>query len=455
MNLPNYFLADLPPEAELTPAIVREAAQTLRRNQAQYLASRSTASMIELLVHVGRQWLEPNYTFRKLALDEGPAATGFSRATLTRGMESFFRQMTHENFEALLEQDLGNTRRLEELSSNPAERGTQRASLATAPSFIVHIAPGNIPSPGLHSLTLGVLLRSAQLLKCSSLPGAALLPRLFAHSLYDADSKLGSCLEIAQWRGGRAELEQAVCAEADCVTVTGSDEALESIRKLVPSSARFVAYGQRLSFGFIAAPALTAANASNLVTAVANDVTAWNQLGCLSPHVIYAESGGQLSPERFAELLALELERREKAEPRGELPVEVAAAVASRRSLYEVRAAHSEETRLWQSEKSTAWTVVFEADPRFQISCLNRFIYVKSVADLGDALKNADNVRHKVSTVGLAAPGERAEVLAKELARWGATRVCPLGKMQEPPLAWRHDGRPALGELIRWTDYET
>ena len=38
--------------------------------------------------------------------------------------------------------------------------------------------------------------------------------------------------------------------------------------------------------------------------------------------------------------------------------------------------------------------------------------------------------------------------------RWGVARVCRLGLMQEPPLAWRHDGRPALGDLVRWTDWE-
>ena len=45
--------------------------------------------------------------------------------------------------------------------------------------------------------------------------------------------------------------------------------------------------------------------------------------------------------------------------------------------------------------------------------------------------------------------------LAVPLARWGVPRICPLGQMQRPPLAWRHDGRPPLGELIRWTDLET
>ena len=98
--------------------------------------------------------------------------------------------------------------------------------------------------------------------------------------------------------------------------------------------------------------------------------------------------------------------------------------------------------------------MVFEADPRFQFSCLNRFIYVKGVTNVPEALEGADSVRGSVSTVGLAAPEDRTRALAIALARWGVTRVCPLGQMQNPPLAWRHDGRPPLGELITWTDWE-
>ena len=39
-------------------------------------------------------------------------------------------------------------------------------------------------------------------------------------------------------------------------------------------------------------------------------------------------------------------------------------------------------------------------------------------------------------------------------AAWGVTRVCPLGQMQNPPLTWRHDGRPALGDFVTWVDWE-
>jgi len=84
----------------------------------------------------------------------------------------------------------------------------------------------------------GVLTRSAQFVKCAG--GASFLPRLFAHSLYDAEPKLGACLEIAEWPGGHLALETALFDEADCVTATGSDETLAAIRHKLPAGARFL-----------------------------------------------------------------------------------------------------------------------------------------------------------------------------------------------------------------------
>lgn len=452
MNLPNYFLADLPPEATLTATMITQACETLKRNREKFLAPRPTQSLIELLCHVAGRWLEADYPFRRYVLAQSPEATGFSAATVAAGLDNFFRQFTPENFEALLAQELGHTRRLDEMVSNAAEERQRRAASARGPELIAHVAAGNIPNPALMSLTLGLLTRSAQFLKCAT--GADFLPRMFAHSLYDADRKLGSCLEIAVWRGGHAALEGALFAGADCVTATGSDETLAKIRARLPGRTRFLGYGHRVSFAFVAGGVLGGAGTKNIAERAAADVVAWNQLGCLSPHVIYVQDNGAVSAEEFAGALAEELARREKAEPRGKIPAEMAAAIATRRAFYEVRAAHSPDTKFWRSENSTDWTVVYEADPLFQISCLHRFIYVKAAKDLATVLQNAGQMHGQVSTVGMAAPEDKAREMAGQLARWGVTRICPLGQMQNPPLTWRHDGRPALGDLVTWTDFE-
>ena len=450
MNLPDYFIADLPPEHAMTPTLVTEACQTLKRNRAQYLAARSTSSIVGVLSATAQSWLDPQSPFRRIAMERGVVETGFSGPTLARGLDAFFGQFTSENLHALIAQDLGHAERLDRFTG---DRHSQTNALARGPELLVHIAAGNIPNPTLFSIVLGFLARSAQFVKCAR--GTSLLPRLFAHSIYEVEPKLAACLEIAEWPGGTETLEAPLFAEADCVTATGSDETLATIRRRLPPRVRFLGHGHRVSFGYIAPEALARYELKNTAQKAARDVAAWNQLGCLSPHVFYVEHGGAVSPEKFAEALAEELTALEAVEPRGKISTEASAVLAAQRGIYEVRAASTEDTRLWASAGSTAWTVVYESDPRFQISCLNRFIYVKPAADLTEALRHAEAVHGHVSTVGLAATGDAAQKMALQLARWGVTRVCPLGQMQNPPLTWRHDGRPTLGDLVTWTDWES
>lgn len=452
MNLPNYFLADIAEPNALTSSIVRDACQTLKQNRERYLVARTTSSLIRIIADTAQNWLEPNDPFRKETLEHGPNAMGFSRETLTTGLDEFFKQITKENLQGLIIQEFGDLQRLDSLSANPEEQKLDRASFVRGPELIAHITGGVIPNGTLLSMIFGLLTRSAQFVKCAS--GTAFIPRLFAHSIYEAEPKLGACLEIAEWRGGSESLENALFAEADCVTATGSDETLETIQKRLPQKTRFIGYGHRVSFGYVTEQVLSGMNPQKIVTRAATDVIAWNQLGCLSPHVIYVESGGKISAETFAKMLAAELDVVEQKQPRGKLSAEESANVAYRRSFYEVRAAHSLDTKMWRSTDSTNWTVVFENDPRFQMSCLNRFIYVKAVAHLKQAIEGADSVRGKISTVGVAATEDRAKEIAEELARWGVTRICPLGQMQNPSLLWRHDGRPSLGDLVTWTDWE-
>ncbi len=453
MKLPERFLADLPPEATLSVDMIAGACQALRRNQARALGRLTTEQAAALVAETARHWRRDDYPFRQIALAHGPEATGFSAETLRHGLDGFFGEWTMENIHALLVQDFGSAHRLDQFQSSDAEQRVRQSGVVTPPEFLVHVAAGNLPVPAMTSLLLGVLLRSAQFMKCAT--GAGFFPRLLAHSLVDIEPAVGGALELAEWPGGSTALEDILFQEADAITATGSDETLAAIRSRLPLRTRFLGYGHRVSFAYVTREVLDGFSRGAVVDRAAEDVTAWDQCGCLSPHLIYVEGGGPLSAEQFAEQLGASLARRESTHPRGRLRLEESTAISLKRDFYSVRAAASMETRVWQSEASTAWTVVFEGDPLFQRSCQNRFVYVKPVADLTEALRGADAVRGLVSTVGLAAAGHRQTELALQLARWGVTRICPLGRMQRPPLTWRHDGRPPLADLVTWTNLET
>ncbi len=473
MNLHQLFLADLGPDLQLTAETLRQASFAVRRNRNEWLVRQRTRGVIEMIAHTAEQWLEPDNGFRALALREGPAETGWSRATLTRGLDAFFGSITVESLEALVAQDLGDARRLDDFGAGPAEHRTGRTSLAVGPELLVHLTAGNLPNPALFSMILGLITRSAQIVKCPR--DASLFPRLFAHSLAATESKLGACMELVSWshdeRHAR-EWEDLLFSEAACVTATGGDTMLAEVRPRIPSRTRFVGYGHRISLGLIAKESLSPYSRKRLVRAMADDITAWNQLGCLSPHAYYVEEEVSGSAETLGEELAAELERREATEPRGSIGVAESALIQSRRSTFELRSAAMASmaernlhrslffeppatVRLWSSAESTAWTVVLNHDARFQPSCLHRFIELKPIRNWNEVLRFAEPFRHQVSTVAVAAPDERMPEIARQLAHWGASRICPIGRMQTPPAAWRHDGRPALGDLITWTDLES
>jgi hypothetical protein len=60
----------------------------------------------------------------------------------------------------------------------------------------------------------------------------------------------------------------------------------------------------------------------------------------------------------------------------------------------------------------------------------------------------------QLSCVGHAGFGSERTRLSLLAAGAGASRLCPLGRMQLPPLGWNHDGQPPLRPLVRWLDQE-
>jgi hypothetical protein len=472
MNLPNLYLADLPGEAIVTPSLVREACSAIKRNRASWLARRTTGELVDLIAYVGERWMDSGNPFRRAAVTHGAAELGLSREVVAAGLDTFFGQLTAEKLNALLIQDLGDTRRLDEFTGGIHELRLGRSAMAHGPELLAQVATGTLPNSTLWVMMAGLLLKSAQFVKCAR--NASLIPRLFAHSIAELEPKIGACFELARWRGGTVELESALWTETDCVVAQGDDETIESLRCQMPATTRFVAYGHKVSFGFVGSEVLSGYGVQKVAERAALDVAMWDQHGCLSPHLFYVEGDGVVPPEGFADHLAKALAALEVTFPRARLSDSDAGQVAQARLLHELRASHFRATHaeayagprgaffepptggteVWSSEQSTAWTVVFEADSRFRTSILNRFIYVKPCRNLEDALRYAEPFRQKTSTVGLAVAESRAGTLAAELARWGVPRICPLGRMQNPPMGWRHDGRPALAELVRWSDWE-
>jgi Acyl-CoA reductase (LuxC) len=293
---------------------------------------------------------------------------------------------------------------------------------------LLHVISSNTPHAGLQSLIRGLLLGAENFVK---LPSGGLreienfiklLPAFLAGKVVTA-----------------VDLPDEWLAESRTCIVFGSDDTIAHFRQTLPAETSFEAHPHRISFGIVFEESIDSASLA------AADIARFNQKGCLSPHDVYVAGDAKGYAARLAEALA-EFERRD---PRGEITALEAAEIADIRANYRFRSASDPRVALWESEHSTAWTVIYEEDNWFASSCLNRLAFVKPLpGDLAGALGPA---LPWVAAIGIwPATPENAE----RAARLQPSRICPLGQMQNPPLAWHQEGRQTLAPLVRWVDFE-
>lgn len=295
---------------------------------------------------------------------------------------------------------------------------------AVAPEKILHIVSGNTPEAGKQSLVRGLLLGSHNFVK---LPSAG-LPE-FEAFVEQLPAELKSLVECHR------ELPEEWLDEANAVIVFGSDETIHHFREKIAPNQKFIAHGHAVSFGVV-----LEANAEAAKLA-ARDVSLYDQKGCLSPHCIYVKGDAKAFAGRLAEAMAA----FENHTPRSKLSTEEEAQIFHLRSGYRFRAASDPSVEMWESEDSSAWTVLYEEETQFALSILNRFVFVKPLPE--DLATEIWLIADHLSSIAVY-PFDRTT--AESFTHLGATRICALGKSQEPPLGWSQDGTSTLADLVTW-----
>jgi hypothetical protein len=425
----------------LTPVLVREQVHALAEARARGLERRPVAEVVDVIDRVASRLLDPADELRATAERALPAVTRYSPAMVRLVLDRMAADWRAEPLQRLLHAEFGDPGVLDGFRS-VGDGGRQVA--AFGPRLASHVFSGNVPGVAVTSIVRSLLVKAATLGKTAA--GEPLLPALFARAIAREDAELGACLAIAYWPGADGAVTRAALEAADAVVVYGAADAVAAVRAQAPAGARVLVYGPRLSFGVVARERLTADTAR----AAALDAATFDQQGCVSPHVFYAEEGGEVSPREWAALLAREMEAVERDLPRGPLDPGESSIIQQLRA----RAEFSAGGELHASPQGTAWTVVFEPDPAFAASCLNRVVRVKPVPSAADVPALVARYGPLLQTVGIAAGAERVRELAEAFGRLGASRVTRLGEMAWPPPAWHHDGHPPLRDLIRWCDLE-
>ncbi|MDP4126827.1 MAG: acyl-CoA reductase [Bacillota bacterium] len=439
------YTLDLP---KLTSAKLIEISACVRLNRTKYLCSLQTDEIVQIIDKTIQLWLTPEYPLRKLAETLVPLITGYDAELVRLELKRFLRGFRKKDLYRFLDEEFDNPGLLD----NFRPRKSGGFTRAYGPGLIFHVFSGNVPGLPIWSMIMGLLLKSAGIGKTSS--SEPLMAALFAQSLAEVDPNLAECLAVLPWKGGSAEVEDLLLEKVDGVIVYGSSQTVEQIKKKVHQAIPVLGYGHKVSFAVIGHEALTSDRYQDTVHRLANDISIYDQQSCLSPQVVFVETGGVISPRLFSQLLASELEHYEKRRPRARLTDHEIHAIRSIRNRYEALAISDPEIEVYASKSGTEWTVIYHGEPGFEGSPLNRTVQVYACDNLEDGLGYLRPYRAYLQTVGVAVGPKRLEVLAHQLAEEGVSRITALGQMTLGVSGWHHDARFNLVDLVRFVDIE-
>jgi acyl-CoA reductase LuxC len=318
-----------------------------------------------------------------------------------------------------------------------ALRGRELSDPCWVPPVTAVWLAGSIPTAAFSALALPLLAGSAVYAKPASADPVS--ARLFAKSLAEVDPAVGAALAI----GG----DPKALDEADAVVAHGNDATIAAIRARVGPTRPFLGYGHKLSLAAIG-PAVEPQIAARRL---ALDMALWDGRGCLSPSWALAIDAPRGRAAELARALASALEELEDVLPRGALD----AAEASELVELRARAAVREGARLEMAAGASTWTVALEAGDVRPPPGAFRFVSIVPVPDVEALGAFCAPLFPTLSCVGHVGFGSERARVAELAAAAGASRLCPLGRMQLPPLDWSHDGQPPLRPLVRWLDQET
>lgn len=311
---------------------------------------------------------------------------------------------------------------------------------------VTHVMPSNVFSVAALGLVESLMAGNVNLVKISARDTE--FAAVFADLLcgFDPGGCLKNFIAVAHISSKDRLRLDALFRHADAVSVWGGEKAVAAVRDTVPEGVKVVAWGHKVSFGYIAAECLADRELmDSTITGVATDVCRLDQQACSSPQTVFVEADAA-GVEAFALKLAEKLGEISPAIP-GQTPdsseqAEITAVVS---------VARAEEalglTRVIE-DKAGQWRVIADFRPGLKPSPLFRTIWVKGIAR-ADILTVLRPMRAWLQTCGLACGLQSLAPLSRALFNAGVTRVARPGEMVDSYVGAPHDGVYALQQLAR------
>lgn len=320
---------------------------------------------------------------------------------------------------------------------------------ANARGLVCHWLAGNVQILGFFALVQSIITKNVNLLKVAAADNGVFtsLIKTFEGLSYTTDNGytiLGddilNTIAVVYFTRNARKLGEIMSESAKVRIAWGGKESVETVAGY-PSSidCETVIFGPKLSFAVIAKEELNdLQEVKKLARRVTVDASVFDQAGCASPHNIYIEKGGAVSPEEFCNLLAEIFPKTEIQIPKPTVSMEQVSAIHSARGVYDFKG------KVWGSE-TMSWTVLYSEDGDLSKPVYSRVLMVHAVDDMNEAI---DNITDYIQTIGIAAPEDRAKEFALKATAKGVARLPQIGRMLNFEMPW--DGVFLIDRLVKW-----
>lgn len=320
---------------------------------------------------------------------------------------------------------------------------------ANSRGLVCHWMAGNVQILGMFALVQAIITKNVNILKVAA-KDEGVFHRLlgaFEGLEYTTDNgyiikgdDLLKTMAVVYFSRHATNLGEYLSKSANVRIAWGGKEAVETVYNYPAMiDCETVIFGPKLSFAVIAKESLDSEQeAKKLARRLTVDISVFDQTGCASPHNLFIERGGNVSPERFCEIMAECFPKTERQIPKPAVSMEQISEIHSIRGVYDFKG------QSWGSPEMS-WTILLGDQNELNKPVYSRVIFVHPVDDIEDCLTHVEDY---VQTIGISAPVEKAMAFADKATAKGVVRCPMIGRMLNFEMPW--DGMFLIDRLVRW-----
>ena len=323
---------------------------------------------------------------------------------------------------------------------------------ANARGLVCHWLAGNVQILGMFALVQCIISKNVNLLKVSSRDDGVFTDILneFKGVTYTTEEghaitgdDLLKTIAVIYFNRNADKFGEEMSKQADVRIAWGGRESVETVSNYPARyDAETVIFGPKLSYSVIAKEELASVQeAKKLARRVSVDVSVFDQTGCASPHNLYVEEGGVVSPEEFIGIIGDSMQKTELQIPKPQMSPEQVSQIHSIRGVYDFKGSV-------KGSDTMSWTLLLDDLDEIDKPVYSRVLFVHKVKSIFDSLKYIDD---NTQTIGIAAPTEKALAFATEATKRGVMRLPLIGRMLNFEMPW--DGIFLFDRLVKWNTY--